>query len=111
MAEELEQRELREFKGARVILLVAFVMDGQLLASGDAIVRIIDKLVPERGCRFVIATAFSQDREFARGLRADQGRKPGVAGLATDGMSAVCFTAAVQEPGKPKRSRESASPR
>src|SRR5271167_1919107 len=63
LAEELEQRELREFKGAREILLAAFEMDRQLLAGGDAVVRIIDEFVPERGRSLVIATAFCQECE------------------------------------------------
>jgi hypothetical protein len=97
LAAELEERELREFKGTRVIPLAALIVDGQLLASAYAVVRITDEFVPETGRGFGFAASFGQQSEFARSLGAEQGREPRFEGFGADRMGAVPFAATIQE--------------
>ena len=57
LAEKFQERELRELDGASVVFFAALVVDGQLFARDDAVLRIVDEFVPEGRSGFGIAAA------------------------------------------------------
>ncbi len=67
------QAQFRELHGAGQILLVPFVIDCQLFASQNAVLRVARKLIPQGCRRFQLAAALCHQRQFASCLRAERG--------------------------------------
>ena len=70
---QLGQREPRELQRAGVVFRAALVVDGQLLASMYAILRVSGNFLPQRRGARVVAAALGMRREFASRLRAEFG--------------------------------------
>jgi hypothetical protein len=102
LAEELEERELREFDCARAIFFATLVVNGQLFTGANAVARVTDQFEPESSGGFRVATAFCKKSKFAGCLRSQGGGEPGVTSFRADRMGASRFATAIQEARKPE---------
>ena len=94
---EFCNRQLCKFHRAQKILGVSFVVDGQLFASINAILRIADDFLPEFRRARMFAAPLRHQREIAPRLRTEFGGKSGVERLRARGLRALRFAALLQK--------------
>ena len=97
LAPEFCQRQLRKFRRAKKVFLVALVMDGQLFAGVHAILWIAHDFLPDfRGTR-LFAAALGHRCEVTAGLGTEFGRQSRIQSLRTRGMRALGVATALQK--------------
>ena len=98
LAPEFRKSELSEFRRAVQVFGVALVMDRQLFAGINAILRVSDEFLPDLGGSGVLAATFCHEGQIATRLGAKFGRQPGVERLCARGMRALGISAMLEKP-------------
>jgi hypothetical protein len=76
---------------------MALVVNGQLFASLNAILRIHDDFLPDFGCPCVLAAAFGHQRQFALRLRPNFGGQTNRQCLCAGPLRPASFSSALQK--------------
>src|SRR2546427_766466 len=76
LAPEFRQRQLRKFRRAAKVFSVVLVMNGQLFAGVNSVVRISNDFQPDLGGARVFTAALGHLREIPACLRAEFRRQP-----------------------------------
>jgi len=100
---ELAESQLREFHSTAKVSSVPFVVDGQLLAGANPILRIRNHLLPDHCGALVFTAAFGHQRQFSLRLRPYISGQSDRQRVRARGMGAALISAALQESRKPEK--------
>jgi len=84
-------------RGFDQVFGVAFVINGQLLAGMNAILRVSSDLLPDFRGPCMFATALGHQRKFAPRLGPEFRRQPDFQGLRARGLGAITVSAPLQK--------------
>jgi hypothetical protein len=97
LAPQRGHRQFRKLRGFYQVFGVAFVINGQLFASVDAVMRISNNFQPDLGGARVFAAALGHYRQLAPRFGTKFRWQPNRQGLGASGVRAIVLPAPLQK--------------